>query len=86
MTGQMEQRNLFRYATVGLEFAVTVALVGAPGVWLDFKLDTAPGFSIVLGLTGFGVGLYRLLKQAQAIRRGSDPPKEGNGDNHRGNP
>ena len=84
MAEQMEQRNLLRYTTVGLEFAVTVALVTAPGVWLDVKLETAPGFSIVLGLAGFGIGLYRLLKQAQAIRRGSRPPKEAEDDNHRG--
>ena len=53
-------------AGVGMEFIATVLLPGALGYWLDGKLGTSPGLMIALGVVGFSVGLYRMLKTARS--------------------
>lgn len=56
-------------AGVGTEFIVTVLLPGALGYWLDGKFHTSPWLMIGLGVVGFAVGLYRMLKAAKAAMR-----------------
>lgn len=48
--------------TVGFEFLLTVLLPGALGYWLDGRFGTRPIVMIALGVLGFAVGLYRMLK------------------------
>jgi F0F1-type ATP synthase assembly protein I len=60
--------DVVRYTTAGIEFTLTFGLPLAGGLWLDRRLNTIPGFSLLGGAVGFAVGLYRLLRQARRLR------------------
>ena len=65
--------RLFRYSTVGLEFLFTFMLFLFLGVFADRKLGSqTPGFTILGAAIGFGVGLYRMLKEVPWARRKND--------------
>ena len=52
-------------SAVGFEFIAAVLLPGALGYWLDGRFGTRPIVMIALGVFGFGVGLWRMLKTAR---------------------
>ena len=56
--------------TVGFEFLAAVLLPGAVGYWLDSKFGLRPWLMIGLGVFGFGVGLFRMLKTGAAVNKG----------------
>ena len=59
---QMEQ--WYRLAGIGLEFIVSVLLIGAIGAWLDRLLNTWPWLMIAGGALGFALGLWIMIKAA----------------------
>ena len=64
MVGTSPQRNLWSYASGGLEFAFTFGLMLAAGFYLDRELKTGVGFTLLGGVVGFAAALYRLLRKA----------------------
>lgn len=83
MGDQPPRRNLLRYGTVGLEFFLTFGLF----LWLGFLVDrsvmegwlgvpTWPSFTVLGGLIGFGVAMYRITRQGWGIlKEASEEPK-----------
>ena len=70
-------RDWLRYATVGTEFGLTFILMLGLGYWLDIRDgESLPGYMLTLGALGFAVAMYRLVRQAQQIRRQSAPDKD----------
>ena len=64
----------YRYATSGLQFALTFLAFGAAGWWLDGKLGTGPWLmigGIVFGAAGAMYSLVRQLSPARTQERGS---------------
>ena len=61
--------DMVRFASAGLEFALTFGMMLAAGFWLDRRLDTLPGFMLLGGTIGFAAALYRLLRQARQARQ-----------------
>ena len=65
------------YASLGIQFAVTVLLFLAGGWWLDDKFATTPLFLLVGTLLGAGGGfykLYRTLMDLDERRKREDGP------------
>jgi len=67
MSWQSDHRKNMRYATAGIEFIVTFALPLAGGMWLDFRLDTTPGLTILAGVLGFVVAVRMLFRKGRKI-------------------
>ena len=69
----------FRYAGLGMQFALTFLAFGALGYWLDGKLGTTPWLlliGIALGATGAFISLVRKVQPARdsARKGGSGGP------------
>lgn len=68
-----------RYAGLGLQFGVTVALLSLGGYALDRWAGTLPLFLLVGLALGFTGGLISLVRQVPAARggraRASEPPE-----------
>ena len=64
-----------RYAGLGLQFAGSIGVFALLGWWLDEKLGTSPWLLLLGVFTGFGGGLYALVKKVPGVTRGS--PKSG---------
>ena len=60
--------DLLRYSTAGIQFIATFGVFLGGGLWLDFRLDTLPGFTLLLGAVGFGLALWRLVRRGQEAR------------------
>jgi len=65
--------DMGRYAALGLQYALTIALLGALGWWLDSSLGTSP-WLLVTGLflgaiSGFTM-IVRAVPPARGRRRG----------------
>jgi ATP synthase protein I len=64
---QQYWKGIGGYATVGLEFTLSVALGLFVGRWLDRKFDTEPWLTVIgfaYGLAAGGRAIYRALKRA----------------------
>jgi len=69
-------RDWLRYATVGTEFGLTFVLMLGLGYWLDIRDgESLPAYMLTMGALGFAVALYRLIRQAQEIRKMDDVGK-----------
>ena len=69
MVFRQDRRNWLRYSGVGLEFTLTFLGGLALGYWLDQVHGPLPAYLLTCGSIGFGIGLYRLIRQALEIRR-----------------
>ena len=63
-----DTRTWGRYATAGLQFTITFMGFLAVGIWIDRVRGTLPAYTLVLGVLGFALGLYRLVRQARQVR------------------
>lgn len=54
--------DLGRYAGLGLQFALTMAVLGALGWWLDSKFGTLPWLMVAGILIGAIGGMVRIVK------------------------
>ena len=66
---ETECREAMRYSWVGVEFAITVVAFAAGGYWLDRTLETLPGFTALLGVTGLICALYRAIRDGMRFRQ-----------------
>ena len=66
---EIECREAMRYSWLGVEFAVIVVAFAAGGYWLDHWLDTLPGFTALMGVTGLICALYRAIRDGMQFRR-----------------
>jgi len=64
-----------RYAGLGFQLAASIAIFALGGWWLDGKLGTSPWLLIVGVFTGFGGGLYSLIKRVPGASGKEPPPK-----------
>jgi F0F1-type ATP synthase assembly protein I len=55
-------QSYMQYSHLGIQFAVTIALLTGGGVWLDRKLGTTPLFILIGLFLGFGGGFYHLYR------------------------
>ena len=63
--------RMMRYATAGLELMIIFALWMLLGWWLDGRWGTSPALLLIGAVVGFGLGMYRLVRDAQrAFREG----------------
>ncbi|MBT3199709.1 MAG: AtpZ/AtpI family protein [Phycisphaerales bacterium] len=69
MNDQTECREAMRYSWLGVEFAIIVVAFAAGGYFLDIKLDTMPGFTSVLGVTGLLAAMYRVIRDGMRYRK-----------------
>ena len=61
-----------RFATVGMEFVMTIALLTGGGLLLDRWLGTRAAFTMLGAFCGFAAATYRLVRQARSIGRSSE--------------
>ena len=57
-------QELWRYLGLGTQFAFTVALFVALGLWLDHRYGWSPWGVLALGTLGVAAGMYHFLKDA----------------------
>jgi F0F1-type ATP synthase assembly protein I len=76
MDEPQSQRNLLRYATVGLEFFLTFLLFLGGGWLLDGLIGTWPGFFFLGGIIGFTAGFYRITRQGWGILKSAQKEHE----------
>ena len=53
--------------TLGLEFAVAVALGVGGGFWIDTRFSSAPWGMVSGGFCGFALGMYILIKESRRL-------------------
>jgi F0F1-type ATP synthase assembly protein I len=85
---ETECREAMRYSWLGVEFAIIVVAFAAGGFWLDQVLETSPGFTALLGVTGLICALYRAIRDGMQFRqwlaehkRNQDRSESDNGSN-----
>ena len=75
--GELEKRSRSvwqgaKYASVGIEFGVAVAVGYFAGDWIDGKMGWTPWGSIVGLMVGFGAGISTLVRVARAVQRSEE--------------
>ena len=83
MTGKANRQNLLKYASAGVEFAITFCLPLLGGLYLDSRLGTTPGFGILGAACGFAVATYRLVRKGTEILKFRRPRRNNQGENRR---
>lgn len=64
------ERSYLRYATTGIEFFATIAVLALLGLWLDGRFHTSPVLTVVLTFLGFAAATWNLLRSVDRY----DPP------------
>lgn len=59
-------QSFVRYSHLGLQFALTIGLLTAAGVWADRKWGLMPLFTLIGLFLGFGAGFYSLYRAVYA--------------------
>ena len=57
------------FAGLGLAFAAAILVFTLAGWWLDRRLRTSPGLTIVGVFTGAGGGFYSMVRKVGAAQR-----------------
>lgn len=88
MMGPFTKKDHLTISTLGVEFAVAVALGTAGGFWADRTWGTGPWLLIIGMMAGFGLGLYIIIGaarklDAEQLSQAEKPPKAENTDGHR---
>jgi len=68
--------NPLRLSTAGVEFITIFGILLAAGYFLDRWTGWTPAGTVWGAMLGFGVAMYRLLKQAQAAKHYTDEEEE----------
>jgi len=55
-----------------VSFIFTFGVFLLAGYLLDWRFGTIPGFLLLGGCIGFGLGLHRLIRQAKQLRQDVD--------------
>jgi F0F1-type ATP synthase assembly protein I len=69
-----ELREFGSYAGLGLQFAMTMAVLGGLGWWLDGKLSTTPWLLVAGVLIGAIGGFIRIVRAVPPARGGGGQP------------
>ena len=56
-------------STLGLEFAVAVALGVGAGYWIDQRWNFSPWCTVVGVFAGFSLGMYIVIKEAKRMEK-----------------
>lgn len=76
-TGPFSKQDHLAITTLGLEFATAEILGAALGLWLDTKWGTSPWMFLLGVAGGFALGMYMIIRGAQAMaRQETRSPKE----------
>lgn len=57
------------FAGIGVQFALTLLVFVAAGIWLDGRLGTSPWLVIVCVFAGAGGGFYSMYRRVTAAQR-----------------
>src|SRR5262245_19115460 len=57
------------FAGIGVQFALTLLVFVAAGIWLDRRLGTSPWLVIVCVFAGAGGGFYSMIRRVTAAQR-----------------
>jgi len=72
-TGQFAGRNGApsgaEFAGIGVQFALTLLVFVAAGIWLDRRLGTSPWLLIICVFAGAGGGFYSMFRRVTAAQR-----------------
>lgn len=74
--GPFTPKDHVEITTLGLEFALAVALGTACGWWADKHFGALPWLTVSGVLAGFALGMYILIKSARNMARTDGKPKE----------
>lgn len=74
--GPFSPQDQVTVTTLGLEFAVAVALGTGVGFWADRHFDSLPWLTVLGMFAGFALGMYILIKEARRMARQAAPRKE----------
>ena len=66
--------RMMRYMSMGIELMVIFGLWMLLGWWLDGRWGTSPALMLVGAVVGFGLGMYRLVRDAHRAFRDAMPP------------
>ena len=69
---------MMRYAGAGAELVLIFALWLLLGYWADKHFGTAPWLMLAGAVVGFGLGLYRMVRDAMAAQRRARQDKQDN--------
>ena len=65
--------RMMRYVSAGFELMIIFALWLLFGWWLDGKFNTSPALLLAGAVVGFGLGMYRMIRDAQRAFRDARP-------------
>jgi len=71
-----------RYFAIGLKFGVSIAVFVLVGVWLDRRLGTMPGLTILMTVLGTGLSMASVYRD---VMEGSGDGRAGGKDGRDGN-
>ena len=74
--GPFSPQDTVVITTLGLEFAVAVAMCTAGGYWADRRWGTAPWMMVAGVFLGFALGMYIVIKEAKRMERAEAPQKD----------
>ena len=57
------------FAGIGVQFALTLLVFVAAGIWIDRRLGTSPWLLIVCVFAGAGGGFYSMFRRVTAAQR-----------------
>ena len=57
------------FAGIGVQFALTLLVFVAAGVWLDRRLGTSPWLLLICVFAGAGGGFYSMIRRVTAAQR-----------------
>ncbi len=77
-------KGIGAYGTVGLDFAVAIAICLYVGWWLDEKLGSTPWLMVVGLLLGVAVGFNVLFKAAKRMKEETEREDERQRDRSQG--
>ena len=67
--GQFSAQDFATVSTLGLEFAVAVALGVGAGYWTDRKWNFFPWGTVTGVFAGFALGMYIVVKEAKRLEK-----------------
>lgn len=74
--GPFSKQDHVEITTLGLEFAVAMALGTWAGYFLDGKLGTSPWLLVAGAVAGFALGFYIILRAAKNMSRADGNSKK----------
>ena len=67
--GPFAAQDFAAISTLGLEFAVAVALGVGVGYWADYRFGLAPWGTVAGVFLGFTLGMYIVVKEAKRVEK-----------------